>query len=177
MCLSGLGPSVAGHKHRYTHTHPYGFLPGKTWFLDSFFFLSPFSLPPFLSSIVSGGKEIRGRLRVMSVKMISKLVSLSVARMGGCLYASLQGMKEAPKDKRQKNQEGFVGSLAVGEGPAKRVADQDGRPGNLPLQLCFACVSGRKIGRFRINYCCEWKHREMYDKDLNIALQSLDKFF
>lgn len=166
MCLSGLGPSVAERKH--THTCPYWFLAGKTWFLSSFFFLSPFFSPSMLVFHHGWGKEIRGRLHVVFVNMISKLASLSVARTGGCLYAGLQGTKEAPKDKRTRSLLSALGQWGkvLPKWWQIRMAGLESYPCNCVLYV----LVGKEPGRFRINYYCKRKHREMYDKDLNIAL-------
>lgn len=90
---------------------------------------------------------------MVPVNMISKLAPLSMAWMSGSPHFGLQGVKEAPKDKRANS---VLSTLRHwGKALQERVADLDGRPRNLHLQLCFVCISGKKIGRFRINYYCE----------------------
>lgn len=73
-----------------------------------------------------------------------------MARMGGCQYAALQGMKEALKTKGP----GVFCLLfsSSGRRPCQkgvwiRMADLESYPCN-----CYVCVNGKKTGRFGINY-------------------------
>lgn len=89
----------------------------------------------------------------MFVNMISKLASPSMARMDGCVYAGLQGMKQAPKDKRTRS---VLSTLqqwgkALPKGWQIRMAGLE----SYTCNRVFVRVSGTKTGRVRINYYCE----------------------
>lgn len=90
------------------------------------------------------GKEIRGRLHVMVVNRISQLASVIMARMGGCQYAALQGMKEALKTK--KDQECSVCCLAaVEEGLAKRVCGSGWQTWRVTLATVTYVLTERRL--------------------------------